>query len=215
MLWYHRIKIMQEIDAVFSIVVLLMSVIIHEVSHGYAALALGDPTAKLDGRLTLNPLKHLDSIGSIFLPLLLFLSGSKFLIGWAKPVMINPYNFKNPRRDEALVALAGPVSNIVLALFFGILIRLGQTLSLPPSAVYILSMVVLVNLVLAFFNLVPIPPLDGSKILFAILPVRFGALRATLEKFGFVFVIIFAFFLWQFFAPIVFKTYSCVVGIIC
>ena len=206
---------MQEIDAIFSLIILLLSVIIHEVSHGYVALILGDPTAKLDGRLTLNPLKHLDPVGSIFLPLLLFLSGSSFLIGWAKPVMINPYNLKKPRRDEALVALAGPVSNIVLALFFSLLIRLGPTLSLPPSAVYILSMVVLINLVLACFNLVPIPPLDGSKILFAILPVRFGAVRATLERFGFIFVIFFAFFLWGFFAPFIFKVYSCLVVVGC
>ncbi len=206
---------MQELNAIFSIIVLLMSVIIHEVSHGYVALLLGDPTAKLDGRLTLNPIKHLDPVGSVFLPLLLFISGSTFLIGWAKPVMINPYNLKNPRRDEALVALAGPVSNIVLALFFGMFVRFGEALSLPESALYILSMVVFINIILACFNLVPIPPLDGSKILFSILPVRFNAVRAMLERFGFFFVIFFAFFLWQYFAPVVFRAYSCVVGIIC
>ena len=206
---------MQEIDAIFSIIVLLMSVIIHEVSHGYTALLLGDPTAKLDGRLTLNPIKHLDPIGSVFLPLLLFLSGSSFLIGWAKPVMINPYNLKNPRRDEALVALAGPVSNIIIAIIFGTIIRFNEILSVPPSALYILSMVVLINLVLACFNLVPIPPLDGSKILFSLLPVRFNAIRATMERFGFVLFIFFVLFLWGFLTPIVYKMYSCVVGIIC
>lgn len=206
---------MQETNAIFSIIVLLMSVIVHEVAHGYAALAFGDPTAKLAGRLTLNPLKHLDPFGSVILPLLLFVSGSTFLIGWAKPVMINPYNLKKPRRDEALVALAGPVSNIILALFFGLLMRLGPALSLPDSAMYVLSMVVFINLILACFNLVPIPPLDGSKILFSLLPMRFDALRANLEKFGFVLVIFFVFFLWQYFSPVVFKVYSCVVGITC
>src|SRR3989344_1166355 len=158
------------IDTIFSIAALVMSVVIHEVSHGYAALRGGDQTAKLAGRLTLNPLKHLDPIGSFLVPLLTSLAG--FTFGWAKPVPYNPYNLRNKRFGEALVATAGPLSNILIAIIFGIIVRVSALYELPVSVAFlkIVGIIVLINIVLAIFNLVPIPPLDGSKILLSILP---------------------------------------------
>ena len=147
-----------------------MSVVIHEVSHGYAALALGDPTAKYQGRLTLNPISHLDPIGSFFVPLIGYFAG-RFIVGWAKPVPFNPYNLRNQRWGEALVAVAGPISNIALAILFGLTIRfLPEYINISQSFLNLASSVVLINIILAIFNLIPIPPLDGSKILFAFLP---------------------------------------------
>lgn len=177
-----------------------MSVVIHEVSHGFAALALGDPTAKYQGRLTLNPLAHLDPVGSFLVPIIGYLTGG-FIIGWAKPVPFNPYNLKNQKWGEALVAVAGPLSNLALALVFGLIFKffgpnLGQSVGL-------VSFVVLINITLAIFNLVPIPPLDGSKILFAILPYRLQHIRDSLERYGLVLALIFVFFFWQLLNPIV------------
>lgn len=187
-------------DFIFIVIIIIMSVVIHEVSHGFAALALGDPTAKYQGRLTLNPFAHLDPVGSFLIPIIGYLTGG-FIVGWAKPVPFNPYNLKNQRWGEALVALAGPLSNIALALVFGLLMRffgfnLGQSAGL-------VSFVVLINITLAIFNLVPIPPLDGSKILFSVLPYRLQYIRDSLEKYGLVLALIFVFFFWQLLNPIV------------
>ena len=192
-----------------------MSVVVHEVSHGFVAEHLGDPTARLAGRLTLNPLKHIDPVGSIFVPLILIVSKAPFVFGWAKPVPYNPHNLRNKRWGEAQVALAGPLSNILLALVFGLLIRfiLVLGISLPISFFRITSTIVIVNLVLAFFNLVPVPPLDGSKILFAFLPARFIIWRRTLESYGFILVIFFVFFLWHFFSPLVTWVFSIITGL--
>src|SRR3989344_2529066 len=151
-------------EVIFSIAVLIMSVVIHEVSHGYAALYLGDPTAKYAGRLTINPLKHLDPFGSVILPILLAITKAGFIIGWAKPVPYNPYNVRYGRWGEALVALAGPASNLLLAFLFGLVFRLGGGF-LPVPFLSLAVSVILINVVLAVFNLVPIPPLDGSKLL--------------------------------------------------
>ena len=156
----------------FSIIILIFSVIIHEVSHGYAALYLGDVTAKYAGRLTLNPIKHIDPVGSIILPLLFAISGSGVILGWAKPVPYNPYNLRNKKWGELIVAIAGPASNILIAVIFGLLIRFSGILGLPTAFVQLSISVVLINLVLAIFNLIPIPPLDGSKVLFAFLPLE-------------------------------------------
>ena len=174
---------------IFSLVVLLFSVIIHEIAHGSVAFSLGDPTAKYANRLTLNPIKHLDLVGSIFLPLFLLLitRGRGPIFGWAKPVPINPYNFKNPKLDEAKVAIAGPGSNILIALIFGLPIRF---FFLPPSLFIFFSIIVILNLLLALFNLVPIPPLDGSHILFTFLPERWRNLEIFLKKYG-IFILIF------------------------
>jgi len=190
-------------EFIFVIVILVMSVVIHEVSHGYAALALGDQTAKYQGRLTLNPISHLDPIGSFLVPLLGYFVGG-FIIGWAKPVPFNPYNLRNQKWGEALVAVAGPLSNISLAVIFGLIIRFasGQTF-LSQSFLSIASFVVFINITLAIFNLIPIPPLDGSKILFAILPYKWQNLRQSFERLGFIFVLIFVFFLWHFLTPII------------
>lgn len=196
-------------ETIFLIIILILSVIIHEVSHGYAALALGDPTAKSLGRLTLNPIPHLDLWGSIIIPALLALSSVGVVFGWAKPVPYNPYNLKNQRWGEAMVAGAGPLSNIVIAIIFGLLMRVGV---FSPELAGIASMVVLINIVLAIFNLVPIPPLDGSKILFSILPYRYQHIRESLERYGFFLVILFIFFLWRLIAPLIFYLFNLITG---
>ncbi len=155
------------IDTIFLVVVIIFSAIIHEVMHGVAADYLGDPTARYAGRLTLNPIPHLDMMGSIVLPLILALSHSPFFFGWAKPVPYNPYNLRPGRFSEAIVAGAGPASNLAIALVFGIILR-AQLFDSSVNA--ILFIIVLVNVMLCIFNLIPVPPLDGSKVLESLLP---------------------------------------------
>ncbi|MCR4325371.1 MAG: site-2 protease family protein [Patescibacteria group bacterium] len=157
---------MQFIDPIFLIVVIVFSAIIHEVMHGVAADKLGDPTARYAGRLTLNPLPHIDLFGSILLPALFVLSGSSFFFGWAKPVPYNPYNLRPGRFSEAIVAGAGPASNLVIAILGGLVIRLG----FAGSASDIVFLIVVVNIMLCVINLIPVPPLDGSKVLAPLLP---------------------------------------------
>jgi len=204
-----------DFQFIFSLIVLLFSVIIHEVSHGYAALWLGDHTAEYEGRLTINPVKHIDPIGTIVLPILSLMLPGSFLFGWAKPVPFNPYNLRNQRWGEAIVAVAGPLSNILLALIFGLFIRFyviphGM---LDSSMSVICQVIVLVNVTLAIFNLVPIPPLDGSKILSSILPKSFMQIRQSIEKFGFIGVFIFLIFIWQFFEPLIPFLFSAITGL--
>jgi Zn-dependent protease len=202
-----------QIDFIFSILILIFSVIVHEVSHGYAAYLQGDNTARHAGRLTLNPLKHLEWFGSFILPVISYFAGG-FIIGWAKPVPFNPYNLRNQRWGEAMVAVAGPLSNICIALVFGLGIRFGILQSFGDGFVYIGSSIVLINLVLATFNLIPIPPLDGSKILFSFLPYSSAqTVRAFLERYGFVLLIIFVFFLWQLLAPVISAEFSWITGL--
>ncbi|MCL5018889.1 MAG: site-2 protease family protein [Patescibacteria group bacterium] len=163
---------------IIGLVILIYSAILHEVAHGYVAEKLGDPTARLAGRLTLNPKNHIDPMMSIALPLLLILSGSPIIFGAAKPVPIDPFNLKEGRKDVALVSLAGPLTNVLLAIAASILIRIFsipfiETVlpSLLSSILYfLLSTIVTYNLLLAVFNLIPIPPLDGSKIFALFLP---------------------------------------------
>lgn len=143
------------------LVVVFYSIIIHEVSHAWVASWLGDDTAQRQGRLSLNPIKHIDIFGTVVLPLLLYFSAG-FIFGYAKPVPINPYNFKNYKRDSGLTALAGPISNICIAVLFTLVYHLGSGVMLLPQ---LALMVVYLNLLLAFFNLIPVPPLDGSKVL--------------------------------------------------
>ncbi len=201
-------------ETFFQIILLVMSVVVHEVSHGYAAYLLGDPTAKSQGRLTLNPLKHLDLWGSIIIPVFLVITRAGFLFGWAKPVPYNPYNLRNQRWGEAIVAGAGPASNIIIALFFGFLIRFaGGAGLLSTEFVSISAVLVLMNLMLAIFNLVPIPPLDGSKILFSILPYHLQRFRAVFESYGFFIVLIFIFFFANFLSPVVGFFFSLITGI--
>ncbi len=202
---------MQGIDIIFQLLILLFSAIIHEVAHGYAALFQGDPTAKYENRLTLNPIRHIDPFGSVLLPLLLYFFGSPILFGWAKPVPFNPYNLRNRRWGEAIVAFAGPLVNLIIALVFGLIIRFGA--SIPVSALSLMEIIVIINLMLAIFNLVPIPPLDGSKILFSILPQRVQGVRKVLEANSMIFVLIFVLFLWQYISPLVLKLFSLITGI--
>ncbi|MFA7310076.1 MAG: site-2 protease family protein [Candidatus Paceibacterota bacterium] len=158
---------MQITDTLFLVVVIIFSAVIHEVMHGVAADRLGDQTARRAGRLTLNPIPHLDPVGSILLPLALAFSGSPFFFAWAKPVPYNPYNLRPGRFSEAIVAAAGPLSNLAIALLLGVVIRVSH---LAPEILAVLALIVVVNVMLFIFNLIPIPPLDGSKILSALLP---------------------------------------------
>jgi len=198
-----------QVNFIFSITILLFSIAMHEVSHGYAADRLGDPTARLAGRLTLNPFKHLDLVGSLIVPALTFLAGG-FIFGWAKPVPYNPYNLSDQKWGEAKVAFAGPASNLLIALFFGLFIRFGFA---PLALLTPISLIVLINILLAIFNLIPIPPLDGSKILFSILPYKYFNIRSFLERYSLVLVLIFVFFLWRFLLPIVSIIFSLITGI--
>jgi Zn-dependent protease len=153
----------------FVVVALIMSATFHEYMHGFAANQLGDPTAKNAGRLSLNPIPHLDLVGSILIPLALVVMHSPFLFGWAKPVPYNPNNLRDKKWGDALVSLAGPVGNLILALLFAIVMRF----IVPTSPLAeLIAQVILINLVLMIFNLIPIPPLDGSKILASFLPYK-------------------------------------------
>ena len=203
---------MEAIDLIFSITVLIMSVVVHEVSHGYAAEALGDPTARYAGRLTLNPLKHLDPFGSVILPALTYFLGG-FIFGWARPVPYNPYNLKNQKWGPGVVAAAGPVSNIFLAVVFGFLMRFGAGVSWIQGSLEVISTVVIINLVLAFFNLVPIPPLDGSKILFSLLPASFYNFIAFMEQWALFFIIIFIFYFVDYLSPILLYIFKFLTGL--
>jgi Zn-dependent protease len=174
-----------------------MAIIIHEVAHGYVADRLGDPTARLSGRLTLNPIPHIDIYGSIIIPLLLFLFHSPFIFGWAKPVPIDPYNLKNPKKDTALISLAGPAANILFAILLSIFLRILMVVfpaSVPFDLFYFL---IEINIILAIFNLIPVSPLDGEKILVGILPDREARqVDAFLGRFGIIllFILIFPIF---------------------
>lgn len=180
---------MEPLSAVILLVILIFSIIIHELAHGYAALSLGDPTAKLAGRLTLNPVSHIDPLGSVILPGIMVLSGSPFLFGWAKPVPYNPYNFSNQKWGEAYVAASGSAINFLIALVFGLLLRFAQDVGLHSATfIELASSIVFLNLLLALFNMIPFPPLDGSKVLAALLPFplrqRYMHFMATIEHLG-------------------------------
>jgi len=190
---YNVKEMNSSLVGVFEIVVLIFSAVIHEVSHGYAALALGDQTAKNAGRLTLNPLKHLDPVGSVLVPLGLYLFHSPFIFGWANPVPYNPYNlYKDYKYGPLKVALAGPLANFCLAVIFALVIRVGISF-LSPITVVFLDFVVFINCLLMIFNLVPIPPLDGSKVLTVILPSRYSMAIERSGTGGLIFVLLLLF----------------------
>ncbi|MEI7765411.1 MAG: site-2 protease family protein [bacterium] len=190
-------------DAIFYIAILIMSVVIHEVSHGYIAEYFGDKTARFAGRLTLNPIKHLDLFGSILLPAILVLSGSQFLVGWAKPVPYNPDNLRYRKWGTIAVASAGALANFAVALFFGLILRFSLGMNVPAGFYHIVALIVLVNLSLGIFNLVPIPPLDGSKILFNLLPTSLAKVISFLETYSLIFVIIFIMYFTNYLYPII------------
>jgi len=179
-----------DILMIFTLLILLFSIIIHEIAHGSVAYALGDPTAKEAGRLDLNPLKHLDPVGSVLLPLFLSILGGP-IIGWAKPVPVNPMNFNDQRWGDLKVALAGPMANFSIALIFGLIIKFVQ---LPESFLIIATTVVFYNIALGIFNLIPVYPLDGSHVLFSLLPDRFEEFKRFLTQYGFI-ILLFVIFM--------------------
>jgi Zn-dependent protease len=194
-----------EINFIFSIAILVISIVVHEVAHGYAAYFLGDPTAKYAGRLTLNPIPHIDLFGSIIVPAILSLLPGGLVFGWAKPVPVNTYNLRYGKWGEAIVAFAGPVSNLIIAGVAALFIRLAVagTVPLASASVSLLAAIAIINIVLAIFNLMPVPPLDGSKLLYALLPVRFAHVRGAIERHGFLYVLIFIFVIWRFVEPVI------------
>ena len=219
---------------IFEFIVLIFSAILHEVAHGYEAERLGDDTARRAGRLTLNPLAHLDPFLSVFMPLILFFTTGFFFAG-AKPVPYNPNNLKNPRTGAVKVALAGPATNLLLALFFGvlsILLPVGSAMkgaifgaiaaggAMPAftgslDGVYFLFLIIVyINVLLGIFNLVPIPPLDGSKLLFLILPPTPATYRFMyfMERWGLLLVLIFVFFGFSIIFPVINAVFALFAG---
>jgi len=207
-------------ETVFIIIILILSIVVHEVAHGSVAYTLGDPTAKYAGRLTLNPIKHLDMVGSFLVPFFLLIMNSPFLLGWAKPVPINPYNFTDQKYGQLKVSLAGPMSNFALAILFGIA---GRFLPLEPGVresvgsafpamiesgfwgqvFFLFLFIVFINTLLGIFNLIPIPPLDGSHILFTFFPSLEYKAKVFFSKLGFIGMALLIFlFIWLF--PIIF-----------
>lgn len=196
--------------AIFQIIVLVFSAIIHEYMHGWMADYLGDPTAKNAGRLTLNPLPHIDPFGSVILPFLLIMTGAGFVLGWAKPVPYNPYNLRDQKYGSAKVALAGPAANLITALFFGLILRFAP-LPNQDFSMY-LEIIIFINLLLMVFNLVPIPPMDGSKILMSFLPYNLQVKYAKLEQYGMFLVILFVMFGFTLITPIIYFLFKLIVG---
>jgi len=193
----------------FFFFIIIPSAIIHEYAHAWTADQLGDPTAKQAGRLTLNPIAHIDIWGTILMPILLFLlSGKRFVFAYAKPVPFNPYNLRDQKHGSGLVALAGPLANLIIALIFGLIIRFSEFNQFTS----LLSVIVYANILLAVFNLLPIPPLDGSKVLFAFLPSRFRYYEMVMQKYQFLILFLFIFFGFQIIFPIIFSIYKLIVG---
>ncbi|MBI3634061.1 MAG: site-2 protease family protein [Candidatus Yonathbacteria bacterium] len=201
-------------DTIFFLIILIFSIIIHEIAHGYMAELFGDPTARLAGRLTLNPLPHIDLLGSIIIPALMLLgSGGSFAFGWAKPVPYNPYNLKNFKWGTVFVGMAGVVANLFIALVFGFILRFHSGIGI--SSLPFLSMIesiVYLNIVLAVFNLIPFPPLDGAKVLFALLPFRFQYIHNYLERNWFLFLVFVLFFAQYIIWPITSVIFGIIVG---
>ena len=202
--------------SVFYFLVLIFSIIVHEVAHGLMAEREGDPTARMLGRITLNPLKHVDWIGSVFLPLILILSNTGIVFGWAKPVPYNPDNLKRGNKSVALVSIAGILVNLGLAVIFGLFIRLMILGGATPAAAPLLDMasiIVLVNIVLALFNAMPVAPLDGFRFLSAVLPARAQPMLQLIEQYSLPIFILFILVLWKFVAPVAYTLYSLITGI--
>lgn len=175
----------------------------HEIAHGATAYYFGDPTAKNQGRLTLNPLKHIDLFGSIILPFVLYITGSGFLFGWAKPVPYNPYNLRNRRLGEFCVSIAGVLTNFLIAIIFAIIIRFSVVLGFSDPVLNLIVYIIILNITLGVFNLVPVPPLDGSKILFSVVPYQYERNLIVFEKYGFYILIVLIVFFGSYISNIV------------
>lgn len=190
-----------------------MSIVIHEVSHGFMAEYFGDNTARNAGRLTLNPIPHLDMFGSILLPAILMLTHAPFMFGWAKPVPYNPNNLSNRKWGTISVAAAGVLANLLIAVIFGIIIRLSAGKGLSPAFYFITSAIVIVNLALAIFNLVPIPPLDGSKILFYLFPESISSKIFYYEQYSLILLLVFIVFFSDYLYPILSFAFHLITGL--
>ncbi len=196
---------------IITFVILVVSIVFHEMMHGFAANLLGDPTARLAGRLSLNPIRHIDPIGSIIVPAFMYFSssgiiGKDIVFGWAKPVPYNPYNLTNQKWGEAFVAAAGPMGNLFLALVFSLIIRFGLPYGLDHQVITIMAYIVYINIFLAVFNSIPFPPLDGSKAIIPFLPfglgMRYRSLSIFMERTGILGLFLCLFIVtWLFHAP--------------
>lgn len=191
---------------IFTLIILLFSIILHEIAHGWAAYRLGDSTAKYSGRLSLNPLVHLDPIGFFLFPLftLIISFGKGPIFGWAKPVPINPYNFSDQKWGELKVAIAGPSTNFLIALFFGLIIRF---VALPSFLLTLFSIICLYNIFWGIFNLLPVPPLDGSHILFSFLGDHAYNIKIAFQQYGLLLLFLILFIGLDFIQPLVFKIF--------
>ncbi len=192
-----------------------MSAVFHEYMHGWMADRLGDNTPRLMGRLTLNPIAHIDLFGSILLPALLVITGAGFVIGWAKPVPFNPYNLSDQKFGGAKIAIAGPLANFIIALVFGLILRFFalQLILINPILVELFQIIVFINLVLMVFNLVPIPPLDGSKVIDPFLPIAWREKYLNIEHYGMFLVLIFVFFAFPIILPVINFLFTAIVGL--
>lgn len=200
---------MDFISLLFYFVIIIPSAIIHEYAHGWMANQLGDPTARYAGRLTLDPRVHIDMWGTILMPLGLFiLTGGRFLFAYAKPVPYNPYNLRSQKWGPVWVGLAGPLANFLLALAFALVYRMFPT----ADAAQFFAIIVMANVTLMIFNLLPIPPLDGSKLLYALLPASAYKVRSFLDRYGFVILLFFVFFLFDLIQPIISLLISWLLG---
>lgn len=204
---------MNPLFFLFYFLIVVPSAIIHEYAHGWMAERLGDSTARYAGRLTVNPLAHIDWWGTVLMPILLYLgSGGNFIFAYAKPVPYNPYNLRDQKWGPALVGIAGPLANLALAVAFAILLRIGLGTGLSSEVLSLFYIIVTTNVTLMVFNLVPIPPLDGSKVLYALIPNASWKFKQTLEQYGIFILLIFIFFFSGIIVPIVSGITNLLVG---